>query len=276
MPEVNRRCRFARMTSVALAQGLREAGHYIESVERSEDWYYNFPMAHYRRPLAAAAALNTAIFVVEAVAGFKADSLSLVMDSVHNLSDEMALVFLYLAFVLPHGISRHLLRSANVFNSVGLLLVSGLLLWQAVERILNPAPVVGSIAVVVGLLAAAANWGVARLLLAPSRNNAAIRLAYIHNIGDVYVSLAPVTAGLLVSLTGYSIFDPLIAAGIAVWIIASTVREVFASSEELIWPEKIVCGHSDNDGAAIGAASSQPSRASSTPGPMPTTGWTSG
>ena len=62
-------------------------------------------MAHYRRPLAAAAALNTAIFVVEAVAGFKADSLSLVMDSVHNLSDEMALVFLHLAFVLPHGIS---------------------------------------------------------------------------------------------------------------------------------------------------------------------------
>src|SRR6516164_2434011 len=73
-------------------------------------------MAHYRKPLAAAAALNTAIFVVEAVAGFKADSLSLIMDSVHNLSDEMALVFLYLAFVLPHGISRHLLRSANVFN----------------------------------------------------------------------------------------------------------------------------------------------------------------
>ena len=215
-------------------------------------------MAHYRKPLAAAAALNTAIFVVEAVAGFKADSLSLIMDSVHNLSDEMALVFLYLAFVLPHGISRHLLRSANVFNSVGLVLVSGLLLWQAAELILDPAPVVGSVAMVVGFLAAAANWGVARLLLAPSRNNAAIRLAYIHNIGDVYVSLAPVAAGLLVSLTSYSIFDPLIAAGIAVWIIASTLREVSASSEELIWPEKIVCGHSDHEEAAIGAAPSQP------------------
>jgi len=95
-------------------------------------------------------------------------------------------------------------------------------------------------------------------LLAPSRNNAAIRLAYIHNIGDVYVSLAPVAAGLLVSLTSYSIFDPLIAAGIAVWIIASTLREVSASSEELIWPEKIVCGHSDHEEAAIGAAPSQP------------------
>src|SRR5438105_14205712 len=135
-------------------------------------------MAHYRKPLATAAVLNTAIFVVEAIAGFQADSLSLLMDSVHNLSDEMALVFLYVAFVLPHGISRHLLRSANVFNSVGLVLISGLLLWQAVERTLSPAPVVGWIAVVVGLTAAAANWGVAQLLLAPSRNNAAVRLAY--------------------------------------------------------------------------------------------------
>jgi cation diffusion facilitator family transporter len=208
-------------------------------------------MAHYRKPLATAAVLNTAIFVVEAIAGFQADSLSLLMDSVHNFSDEMALVFLYLAFILPHGISRHLLRSANVFNSVGLVLVSGLLLWQAVERMLHPAAVVGSVAIIVGLLAAAANWGVARLLLAPSRYNAAIRLAYIHNIGDVYVSLAPVAAGLLVSVTGYSIFDPLIAAGIAMWIIISTMREVFASSEELIWPEKIVCGHSDHDDAPI-------------------------
>jgi cation diffusion facilitator family transporter len=202
-------------------------------------------MAHHRKLVAAAAALNSAIFVVEAAAGFVAESLSLVMDSVHNLSDEMALVLLYLAFILPHGISRHLLRSANLFNSVGLVLVSALLLWQAVEQILHPAPVLGSVAIVVGLAAAVANWGVARLLLKPSRNNAAIRLAYIHNIGDCYVSLAPVAAGLLVTLTGYSIFDPLIAGGIAVWIIISTVREVFASSDELIWPEKIVCGHSD-------------------------------
>jgi Co/Zn/Cd efflux system component len=202
-------------------------------------------MAHHQKLVAAAAALNSAIFVVEGVAGFVAESLSLVMDSVHNLSDEMALVLLYLAFILPNGISRHLLRSANLFNSVGLVLVSALLLWQAVERILHPAPVLGLVAIVVGLAAAVANWGVARLLLKPSRNNAAIRLAYIHNIGDCYVSLAPVAAGLLVTLTGYSIFDPLIAGGIAVWIIISTVREVFASSDELIWPEQIVCGHSD-------------------------------
>jgi Co/Zn/Cd efflux system component len=92
--------------------------------------------------------------------------------------------------------------------------------------------------------------GVARLLLAPGRNNAAIRLAYIHDIGDVYVSLAPVLAGVLVTVSGYSLFDPLIAGGIALWLIGSTLREVIGSREELIWPEKIVCGHSNHDETA--------------------------
>jgi cobalt-zinc-cadmium efflux system protein len=186
-------------------------------------------MAHYRKPLAAALALNTAIFIVEAIAGLKAESLSLIMDSVHNLSDELALAFLYLAFVLPIGVSRNLVRSANFFNSIGLVAVSGLLLWQAVGRVLHPAPVLGVISIVVGLAAAAANWGVARLLRNPGRNNPAIRLAYIHNMGDVFVSLAPVLAG-----------------GIALWLIVSTLREVIGSHEELMWPEKISCGHSDH------------------------------
>ena len=204
-------------------------------------------MAHYRKPIAAAVVLNSAIFIIEAIAGFGANSLSLIMDSVHNLSDEMALVFIYLAFILSRCVSRNLLRSANVFNSVGLVAVSGVLLWQSVERLLNPAPVMGSVAIVVGLAAAAPNWGVARLLWAPGQNNAAIRLAYIHNIGDVYVSLAPVLAGLLVTFSGYVFFDPLIAAAVALWIIGSTLRKVIGSHEELVWPEKIVCGHSDHE-----------------------------
>jgi cobalt-zinc-cadmium efflux system protein len=200
-------------------------------------------MAHYRKPLAAAAVLNTAIFVVEAVAGFEANSLSLVMDAIHNFSDELALVFLYLAFLTSRGLSRNLLRSANLFNSIGIVVVSGLLLWQAVVRLVHPQPTLGAVPIAVGLLAAAGNWGVARLLRAPGRNNPAIRLAYLHNLGDVYVSLAPVLSGVLVLVTGRSYFDPLVAGGIALWIIGSTLREVVGSHEELMRPEKIDCGH---------------------------------
>jgi cation diffusion facilitator family transporter len=204
-------------------------------------------MGHHQKAVAAAVALNSATFVVEAVAGYEASSLSLIMDSIHNLSDEMALVFILLAFVLSQGISRHLLRTANIFNSVGLVLVSALLLWQSVERLLHPVPVLGAVPVVVGIAAAAANWGVARLLFEPGRNNATVRLAYIHNLGDVYVSLAPVVAGFLIALTGYSFFDTLVAGAIAVWFIATTGKEVFQSHDELIWPEKIVCGHAEHD-----------------------------
>jgi cobalt-zinc-cadmium efflux system protein len=89
--------------------------------------------------------------------------------------------------------------------------------------------------------------------LAPSRNNAAIRLAYLHNMGDVYVSFAPVAAGLLVIATGWPIFDPLIAAGIALWIAGSTVREVFSARDALIWPEKITCGHPGHDATSAKA-----------------------
>lgn len=172
------------------------------------------------------------------------------MDGFHNLSDELALVFLYLAFFLPHGISRHLQRTANSFNSVGLIAISGVLLWQAAaERFFHPAPVEGPVAVWVGLGVAAANWGVARLLVAPGRDNAAVRLAYLHNLGDVWVSLAPVAAGLLVLITNRATIDPLVAAAIAIWIIVTTAIEVFSSGEELLWPEKIVCAHSEHDRA---------------------------
>jgi cobalt-zinc-cadmium efflux system protein len=196
--------------------------------------------------MAAAVATNTAIVVVEAGAGFQAGSLSLLMDSVRNLSDELALIFLFLAYITSTGLSRNMQRSANILNSAGLIAMSGLLLWQTASRVLEPQPVLGWVAAVVGLAAAAANWGVARLLLQPSKDNPAVRLAYIHNLGDVYVSLAPVAAGVLVTASGQAIFDPLIASFIALYILWSTVREIMVSREDLIWPEKIVCDHPAN------------------------------
>src|SRR4051812_24498427 len=128
------------------------------------------PMAHHQRAVTIAVALNTGIFIAEAVAGYQASSLSLVMDSVHNLSDEMALIALWLAFIVARGPSKTLLRGANAFNSMGLLAVSAVLLWQAVERFLNPVPVNGVLPIVVGLAAAVANYGVARSLRGPAEH----------------------------------------------------------------------------------------------------------
>lgn len=200
-------------------------------------------MAHHQKFIAGAVAINTGIVLVEAGAGFQANSLSLVMDSVHNFSDELALIFLYLAYIASTGVSRNMQRSANFLNSVGLVAMSGLLLWHAALRVLEPQPVLGWVPAVVGLAAAAANWGVARLLVQPSKDNPAVRLAYIHNLGDVYVSLVPVVAGVLVTISGQAIFDALLASLVALWILWSTIREIVGSRGDLIWPEKIVCGH---------------------------------
>ena len=200
-------------------------------------------MAHVRKPLISATVLNTGICLIEAIAGYQANSLSLLMDSVHNLSDELALVCLCLAYVLPLRLSRHLQRSANLLNSVGLLAVSGLLVWQALDRLLAPPVVVGYVPLVVGVLAALGNGGVAWLLRGIQDQNPAIRLAYVHNVGDVYVSLAPVVAGLLVTVLGQSLFDPLMALLVAVWLIGTTVQEIRSSGEALLWPEDAVCRH---------------------------------
>src|SRR5215831_2424249 len=110
------------------------------------------PMAHVRKPLIYATVLNTGICLIEAFAGYQANSLSLLMDSVHNLSDELALACLCLAYLLPLRLSRTLQRSANLLNSVGLIAVSGFLVWQVMDRLIVPTAVVGSFPLGVGAL----------------------------------------------------------------------------------------------------------------------------
>ena len=202
-------------------------------------------MSHVKKPLAIAAALNTTIFAVEIMGGLKAHSNSLLMDGVHNFSDELAMVCLFLAYVLPIAMSKNFQRIANILNSGGLVVISILVVWQSMERIIHPVPVIGYYPVIAGVFAALANWAVAKVLYPVKEQNAAIRLAYLHNLGDVYVSLAPVAAGLLVLFTGKTFFDPIIATSIGLWLVWTTIKEVSASYNELIWPENAICIHDD-------------------------------
>ena len=195
--------------------------------------------------MGVALALNTVALVAEVGAGIPSRSLSLVMDGVHNVSDEIALALLVLAYSLRIGLSGRLLRSANLFNSAGLLAISAFLVWQVIERLYRPQAIVGLVPIVVGLTAAAANWGVARALREASKEDAAIRLAYVHNLGDTLVSLAPVLAGALTVATGSGLVDPLVALAIAAAIIVPTVRAIAGSHDELLWPENVACGHDE-------------------------------
>jgi Co/Zn/Cd efflux system component len=94
-----------------------------------------------------------------------------------------------------------------------------------------------------GLAAAVGNGGVAWLLWGPGQEHTAIRLAYVHNRGDVVLSCAPVVAGVLITLSGRGVFDAAMALGVAVWMCWSTLRELLVAPEELISPGTLSCGH---------------------------------
>jgi len=207
-------------------------------------------MAHRRKPLAAALALNTAVLVAEIAGGVTANSLSLVTDGVHNVSDEAGLALLLVAYWMRAGLSGRFIRLANLFNSIGLIAVCGFLVWQTLERLSRPVPVLGVVPVIAGLLGAIGNWGVARVLRRHAPDDAAIRLAYVHNLGDTLLSLAPVAAGALVITTGRAIFDPVIALAIAAFILVTTIGSLAGSHKELMWPENVVCGHDEPTGDA--------------------------
>jgi cobalt-zinc-cadmium efflux system protein len=204
-------------------------------------------MSHRRPPLVRALQLNSAVLIVEIAAGVGSNSFSLIMDGIHNLSDEVALVLLVFAYSLRAGLSGKLLRYANLFNSVGLLTISAFIIFRVVERLSHPVEVFGLVPIVAGLIGAAANWGVARALRDPGKQDVAIRLAYVHNLGDTLVSLVPVAAGILVWFSGSPIFDSLFALLIGAVVIVTTVRAVIDSHEELLWPENVSCGHPSAD-----------------------------
>jgi Co/Zn/Cd efflux system component len=122
-------------------------------------------------------------------------------------------------------------------------LIRALQLNTAVERLSHPVEVLGLVPIVAGLVGAAGNWAVARVLREASKEDIAIRLAYVHNLGDTLVSLIPVAAGVLVFFSGSGLFDSLFALLIAAVIVTTTLRAVIGSHEELLWPENISCGH---------------------------------
>lgn len=212
-------------------------------------------MAHRRKPVAIAFYLNTSVTVIEIVGGMASNSLSLIMDGIHNISDEAALLMLLLAYTLATGISRRFLLAANFFNSIGLGVVTAYMVLEALERIGTPKPVLGLVPVVAGVAGALGNWGVARVLRAAAKEDAAIRLSYVHNLGDTLLSLAPVGAGMLVLAFHRSIFDPLVAVLIACFILTTTISSLVGSHKELIWPDNIRCAHPEADRGSDAASS---------------------
>jgi cobalt-zinc-cadmium efflux system protein len=172
-----------------------------------------------RGKLRLALGLILGFMAVEVAAGLIAGSLALLSDAAHMLTDAaavgLALTALGLAARPPSGrftfgLGRAEILSAQV-NGATLLVLAGVIGFEAVRRLLDPPEVEGGLVIVVGLLGAAVNVAAAWALARAQRRSLNVEGARAHVLTDLYASLGAALAGALVLAFGWREADPVAA-----------------------------------------------------------------
>jgi len=182
-----------------------------------------------RRWLSLALGLTLAFLVAEVVAGLLAGSLALLSDAAHMLGDAGALALALLAARLAtrppsgaftFGLGRAEILSAQV-NGATLLLLAGVIGWEAVQRLAGTPEVDGATVAAVGALGALVNVAVAAALARAERRSLNVAGARAHVLAELYGSLAAVLAGLVILATGWAQADGLAALAVAALMLRS-------------------------------------------------------
>jgi len=173
----------------------------------------------------------TALFVIfQFIAGLLVNSLALISDAGHNLTDAMALAFSWFALVLArrspdnrktYGYHRAGILAATL-NAATLVLIAFYVFYEGVQRILHPEPVEGGVVAIVATVAFLLNGGIALAFVQAAKHDLNVRSAFIHILGDALSSIGVIIAGLATLFTGLVIFDPLISILIGVFILWSS------------------------------------------------------
>ena len=187
-------------------------------------------VANYGRAFAIGIALNVLFVLVETIYGWQADSLALLSDAGHNLSDVLGLlvayVSLYLARLRPsqkhtYGLGRATILAA-LFNAMILLVAIGGIVWEAVGRFSHPVPIQGGIVMLVAAVGVVINGITAWLFMSGNKKDLNLRGAFLHMAADALVSLGVVIAGAMFVWTGWTWLDPAISLVIAVVVLWGT------------------------------------------------------
>ncbi len=186
--------------------------------------------------------LTLAFVFVEFWAGFVANSLALMSDAGHNLSDALALGFSLIAVLLArrapnsnktYGYHRAGILAASL-NSLTLVLIAGFIFFEAVQRLFNPAEVQSWTVVAVATIALLVNLAVAWLLHDWSDGDLNARSAFLHVITDAAASAGVIVAATAQALTGWAWFDPLISIMIGLLILWSSWGIIKESTNVLL------------------------------------------
>ena len=189
------------------------------------------------------ALIITAVFlVVEVVAGFLANSIALLADAGHMLTDVAALgLALFVAWFSKqpgspqktYGYLRWEILAALV-NGATLLLISAWILFEAIMRLRTPEPVGSGVMLVVAVAGLIANIVAARVLVGSSKDSLNARGAYLHILGDLFAIIGTLIAALLIRYTGWLIADPLASILTTVLIMGGAWRLVRESVDILL------------------------------------------
>ncbi|WP_432359755.1 cation diffusion facilitator family transporter [Sporosarcina sp. UB5] len=184
-----------------------------------------------KRGLIIALSITTLIMLLEFFGGLFTNSLALLSDSGHMLSDASSMAFSLVAIWFAsrppspnktYGYYRFEILAA-LFNGVTLFVVAGFIVKEAIQRLSEPPTVASGTMMIIAFIGLAANILSAMALLkkADVRGNINLKSAYIHIIGDALGSVGAILAGLFMLLFDWYIADPIISVIVALLILKS-------------------------------------------------------
>ena len=202
---------------------------------------------NFGRAFAIGIALNTAFILVEVGYGIAANSMALLADAGHNLSDVLGLVVAWVAAMLsrrpPSERYTYGLRSSSIlaalFNAVFLLLAVGAIAWEAILRLFNPEPVAGATVMAVAAIGIVINGITAWMFAGGRKSDLNIQGAYLHMAADAAVSAGVVAAAAMILMTGWLWIDPavsLVVSAVIVWGTWGLLRQSLSMSLDAVPP----------------------------------------
>ncbi|MFT7822654.1 cation diffusion facilitator family transporter [Bacillus siamensis] len=173
----------------------------------------------------------TGYMIIEAIGGFVTNSLALLSDAGHMLSDSISLMVALIAFKLAEkkashnktfGYKRFEILAA-VINGVALILISLYIIYEAIKRFSHPPEVATTGMLIISIIGLAVNILVAWIMLngGDTKNNLNIRGAYLHVISDMLGSVGAILAAMLIIFFGWGWADPLASVIVAVLVLRS-------------------------------------------------------
>lgn len=187
-------------------------------------------LSNYNRAFIVGITLNVGFVGVEALYGFLTNSLSLLADAGHNLSDVLGLGLAFVASWLvrlrptqryTYGLRRSSILAA-LFNAIFLMVAMGAIAWEAIRRFNHPLPVSGGTMIGVALIGIVINGVTAMMFMSGRERDLNIQGAFLHMAGDTLVSVGVVLAGIAIQVTGWLWFDPVVSLIIVAVIVIGT------------------------------------------------------